>query len=69
MKITQQPENLNFLSYLVLCEENEQLLKQALKSDSIPYLKDEQDFYPLDYAIKKFDHKKTNMIIDFLSKN
>lgn len=68
LKIIQQPENFNFLSYLVL-HEDEQFLIEALQTNDIQYLRDALGHTPLDYAIEKYDHKKTNILIDFLSKH
>lgn len=68
LKIIQQPENFNFLSYLVL-HEDEQFLIEALQTNDIQYLRDALGHTPLDYAIEMFNHKKTNILIDFLSKH
>ena len=54
---------MNFLSYLVLFVQHEEHLKEALSNKNIKYLRDNFNNSPLDYAMSKFDHKKTNTLI------
>ena len=40
-----------------------------LINKDIHYMRDKFGHTPIDYAIDRYNHKKTNILIDFLSKN